>query len=145
MAVALQIPSDWKPVHPTGVLLAAKRVAEDGAFTPNVIVRVISRPAGFEVTDALSELKTYAATKTRGVTSEPYQAVIGGRQFVGCDLSWVDDKAGTVLQAHLFSAVPSGSSFQLVEVTGSVGGAQARRDYPEIKAVMKSLTVADPA
>ena len=141
LAVTLQIPQDWRPVHPTGVVLAARRVAEEGAFVPNVVVRIESRPAGFEVTDALSELKAFAASKPQGTTSQPYQAEIDGRQFVGCDVSWVDDRAGTVLQAHLFSAVPSGPSLQLVQVTGSVGGAQARTDYPTIKAIVKSLTV----
>ena len=143
-AVTLQIPQDWKALPTPGTVMAARRVAEDGTFVPNVIVRIKSQPAGFEVTDALTELKTFAAERPQGVTSKPYKAEIDGRQFVGCDLSWVDAKVGTVLQAHLFSVVPSGSSLQVVQVTGSVGGAQAPKDYPTIKAIMKSLTVGTP-
>jgi hypothetical protein len=141
LAITLQIPQDWKALPTPGTVMAARRVAEDGNFIPNVIVRVESRPAGFEVTDALTELKAFAAKRPQGTTSKPYQAEIDGRQFVGCDVSWVDDKVGTVLQAHLFSAEPSGSSLELVQVTGSVGGAQARVDYATLKAIMKSLTV----
>ena len=143
-AITLQIPDDWLPVHSPGAVLAARCGAEQGAFVPNVVVRIERRPAGFEVADALAELRQLAAARREGTISEPFKAELDGRLFVGCDLSWVDDQAGTVLQAHLFGGVPSGPFVQLVQVTGSVGGAQAREDYPTIKAVMKSLTVGAP-
>jgi hypothetical protein len=140
-AVTLAIPDDWKPVHSPGAVMAARRGAEEGTFVPNVVVRIERRPADFEVSDALTELRTFVAGRPQGTISEPFQAELDGRQFVGCDLSWVDDRVGTVLQAHLFGGLPSGPFLQLVQVTGSVGGAQAREDYPTIKAIMKSLTV----
>jgi len=124
--------------------MAARRVAQEGTFVPNVVVRIERRPVDFEVTDALTELKAFAAERPQGTTSEPFKAELDGLRFVGCDLSWVDDQVGTVLQAHLFGGVPSGPFLQLVQVTGSVGGAQAREDYPTIKTIMKSLTVATP-
>lgn len=143
-AITLQIPDDWLPVHSPGAVMAARRAAEEGTFVPNVVVRIERRPADFEVTDALTELKQYAAQRPQGTTSEPFKAELDGQLFVGCDLSWVDDRVGTVLQAHLFGGVPSGPFLQLVQVTGSVGGAQAREEYPTLKAIMKSLTVATP-
>ena len=143
-AITLQIPLDWIPVHSPGTVMAARRVAQEGTFVPNVVVRIERRPVDFEVTDALTELKAFAAERPQGTTSEPFKAELDGRLFVGCDLSWVDDQVGTVLQAHLFGGVPSGPFLQLVQVTGSVGGAQAREDYPTIKTIMKSLTVAAP-
>ena len=144
-AITLQIPDGWKPVHSSGAVMAARRIVEQGTFVPNVVIRVERRPADFEVTDALDELKAYAAQRPQGTTSEPFKVELDGRLFVGCDLSWVDDEVGTVIQAHLFGGVPSGLFLQLVQVTGSVGGAQAREDYPAIKAIMKSLTVTAPA
>lgn len=143
-AIALQIPPDWTPVHAPGAVMAARSAAEDGGFVPNVVVRIERRPPDFEITDALAELKQYAAARAQGTTSEPYESELDGRAFVGCDLSWVDDQVGTVLQAHLFGAVPSGPFLQLVQVTGSVGGAQAGEDYPTVTTIMKSLTVAAP-
>jgi hypothetical protein len=143
-ALTLQIPDSWLPVHSPGTVMAARRGAEEGTFVPNVVVRVERRPAGFEVTEALSELGKFAVARPQGTISEPFRAELDGRLFVGCDLSWVDDKVGTVLQAHLFGCLPSGPFLQLVQVTGSVGGAQARKDYPTIRAVMKSLTVGVP-
>lgn len=143
-AITLQIPEDWEPVHASGAVMAARRAADDGTFVPNVVVRIERRPADFEITDALAELKAFAAERPQGTTSEPFTTKFDGQPFVGCDLSWVDDHAGTVLQAHLFGGFASGLFLQLVQVTGSVGGAHARADYPTVKAIMKSLTVAAP-
>jgi hypothetical protein len=139
--ITLQIPKDWKPVHTAQIALGAKRVAETGTFDPNVIVRIVRRTAGFETTDSITELKDYAATKPQGTTSEPYNVEIDGRQFLGCDVSWVDPKVGTVLQAHLFSGAPSGSIVELIQVIGGVGGAQAHEELLSVKAIMKTLTV----
>jgi hypothetical protein len=143
-AITLQIPDDWLPVHLPGAVMAARRGPEEGSFAPNVVVRIERRPTGFEVTDAITELRRLAAARPQGTISEPFKVELDGRLFVGCDLSWVDDQVGTVLQAHLFGGVPSGPFLQLVQVTGSVGGAQAREDYPAIKAIIKSLTVGAP-
>lgn len=143
-ALTLQLPDDWAPVHTSGAVMAARRAADEGAFAPNVVVRVERRSVDFELGDAIAELKAFAAEHPQGATSEPFTTELDGRVFVGCDVSWVDDQVGTVLQAHLFGGVPSGPYLQLVQVTGSVGGAQAREDYPAIKAIMKSLTVAAP-
>ncbi|MHB8184629.1 MAG: hypothetical protein ACYDDU_00830 [Dermatophilaceae bacterium] len=143
-AVTLQIPQNWEPVHALGVVMATRRAADDGTFVPNVVVRIERRPVDFEVTDALAELNQFAAERPAGTTSEPSEAELDGRLFVGCDLSWVDDQVGTVLQTHLFGVVPSGPFVQLVQVTGSVGGAQSGRDYPIVTTIMRSLTVALP-
>jgi len=140
-AVTLHIPQDWKPVHAPGAVMAARSASEDGAFVPNVVVRIERRPVGFEVADALAELTQLAAERPQGTISAPTEVDLDGRLFVGCDLSWVDDRVGTVLQTHLFGVVPSGPFLQLVQVTGSVGGAQARRDHPTVTAIMRSLTV----
>jgi hypothetical protein len=143
-AITLQIPEDWEPVHATDAVMAARRAADDGTFIPNVVVRVERRPAGFATSDALAELKAFVAERPHGTTSEPFTTELDGQPFLGCDLSWVDDQVGTVLQAHLFGGVPSGPFFQLVQVTGSVGGAGTQEDYPAVKAIMNSLTVAAP-
>ena len=143
-AITLQIPEDWESVHAPGAVIAARRAADDGSFVPNVVVRIERRPADFEITDALAELRAFAAERPQGTTSEPFNAELDGHAFVGCDLSWVDDRVGTVLQAHLLGGIPSGPFVQLVQVTGSVGGARASADHPTVRTIMKSLTVAAP-
>jgi hypothetical protein len=143
-AITLQIPDDWQPVPLLGAVMAARRTGEQSGFVPNIVVRTERRAADFELTEALVELKAYAGEHQQGVTSEPFKVELDGRLFIGCDLSWVDEQAGTVLQAHLFGGVASGPFFQLVQVTGSVGGAQGQVEYPTIKAIMKSLKVSAP-
>jgi len=143
-AITLQIPEGWESVHAPGAVIAARRAADDGTFVPNVVVRIERRPADFEITDALTELRAFAAERPQGTTSEPFNVELAGQEFVGCDLSWVDDHVGTVLQAHLLGGIPSGPFVQLVQVTGSVGGARASADYPTVKTIMSSLRVAAP-
>ena len=140
-AITLRVPEDWKPVHAPGAVMAARRAGEDGAFVPNVVVRIERRPVDFEISEALAELRQFVAQRPKGTSSEPFKAELDGRLFVGCDLSWVDDVVGTVLQAHLFGGVPSGLFLQLIQVTGSVAGAQAAEDYPIVKTIMKILRV----
>jgi len=143
-AITLQLPDDWLPTYPPGSVMAARRATDEGGFVPNVVVRIELRPADFEITDALSELRRFVEERPQATSSEPVKFELDGRALVGCDLSWVDDRVGTVLQAHLFEGVDSGPVRQLVQVTGSVGGAQAGEHYPIIKAIMHSLTVEAP-
>ena len=143
-AVTLRIPQDWEPVHAPGAVMSARSASDDGAFVPNVVVRIERRPVGFEVADALAELTKLVAERHQGTISASSKVELDGRPFVGCDLSWVDDRVGTVLQTHLFGVVASDSYLQLVQVTGSVGGAQALRDHPIVAAIMRSLTVEAP-
>jgi hypothetical protein len=144
-AVTLHIPQDWEPVHAPGSVMAARSASDAGAFVPNVVVRIERRPVDFKIAEALAELTQFAAERRQGTASAPSEVELDGRLFVGCDLSWVDDQVGTVLQTHLFGLVPSGPFLHLVQVTGSVGGAQARRDHPTVTTIMRSLTVEAPS
>jgi hypothetical protein len=145
--ISLQIPHDWEPIHPAGAVMGARQTSDEGgAFVPNVVVRVDPRPADFELADALTGLRRFVAERPEGTSSEPVKVELNGRMLLGCDLAWVDDRIGTVLQAHLFESLliegpASGPFVQLVQITGSVGGARAQQDYPTIKAIMHSLTV----
>lgn len=141
--VRLQIPEDWHAVHVPGTALAAAREDRPGTFTPNVVVRMTTRPADSDVAEALAELREYARSKPEGVVSEPFTAELSGVRFLGCDVSWVDGEAGTLVQAHLFGHVPRGELVELVQLTGSVGGAQAQEDYGAVKDVLQSLWIGD--
>ncbi|MDQ1483677.1 MAG: hypothetical protein QOF35_1753 [Actinomycetota bacterium] len=138
-AVTLQVPDDWLPVYSPGTVLAAREQTDEGRFASNVIVRIDRRPADFEISEALNELREFAGGRREGTVSSTFEADLDGRLFVGCDVAWVDEQVGTVLQAHLFGILRSGPFVQLVQVTGSVGGAQA--SYVAIKDILKSLRV----
>src|SRR5512141_344153 len=96
--ITLHIPKDWQPVHAPGAVMAARCASDAGTFVPNVVVRIERRPVDFEIAEALAELTRYAAERPQGTISAPSEVELDGRLFVGCDLSWVDDQVGTVLQ-----------------------------------------------
>ena len=141
-AVTLAVPDDWEPVYSPATVLAARLYAADqGTFLPNVVVRIERRSADFDVPDAISEIREFIGERPQGTMAEPFKVDLNGLKFIGCDLSWVDDKFGTVLQLHLFHGVRSGPFVQVVQITGSVAGAQAHEDYPSLRAIMETLTV----
>lgn len=155
--VAFDAPAPWEPLHVPGAALALIRPAPEGVFNPNVVVTLAPQAAGFELSDALDTLDETARQRTRGATSEPYEADITGYRFIGRNLSWVDDDAGTVLQLHLFGSVPrpdanagadaksggqSVDAVDLVHVTGTVGAAEAVHDYAQVRDLIATMTVA---
>ena len=141
--VTIEVPDDWDAVPVAGTVLAARQ-HDDGrdSFLPNVVVRVDRRSSATGLDEALGEVRRYVADKPRGEASEPFRSDFGGRRWVGCNVSWVEPGAGTVLQAHLFTLLPAGDLQDLVQVTGSVGGDRAQEDYPLIKKVIQQVTVA---
>jgi hypothetical protein len=150
-SVALEVPEGWQPAHAPGTTMAA-RLPRDGAFAPNVFVRVERCGPEYRIEESLEQIASLA-TSRGGAVSEPYAAELGGAQFVGCDATWPDADVETVLQANLFHLVPSGASAascapahlahlaHLVQLTGAVGGADAVADYELIRQVLTTARV----
>ena len=139
---ALEVPDGWEPVSVPGTALAA-RVADHGqpTFLANVVLRFERRAGDYTLADALEEVVEYAHAKPRGEAGEPFTASFGGHEYAGRNVSWVDPAAGTVVQAHLFTLLPAGDLQDLVQITGSVGGANATDDYRTIQEVIQRVTV----
>ena len=60
---------------------------------------------------------------------------------VGVNVSWRDEAVGDVVQAHLFAGARRGQVVDLLQVTGSVGGPDAGREYTGIQRVMQTVRV----
>lgn len=144
-SIEVDLPDDWEPVQAPGTVLAARRrTASASGFVTNLVVRIERREPGMQVPTALDEIRGTAERRPQGVTSEPFAAQLGGVDFVGLDLSWVDEQVGTVLQAHLFHVVPAGDPAgtpQLVQLTGSCAGPQAQEEYEVLRTVLSSARV----
>lgn len=140
-SVTMDIPEDWVPLHAGDAALAACRTEREGEFTPNVLVRLSAHPAEFDLQQLVDEMRQYALAKPEGAVGQPIEVELGGVSFVGCDVSWVDEQAGTLLQVHLFGAVPNGVGQDVVQLTGSVGGARAKEDYPVLQQIFGSVRV----
>lgn len=144
--VSLDVPDDWVATPAPDAVLAARRPGEAGEFMSNVVVRVDHREDGFVVDRAVEEIRRNAASRPSGESAGVFRGEIDGVPFDGVDISWVDERAGTILQVHLFSAVPpvvEGGATYLVQMIGSVGAARAEVDYPTIKQIMLSARI-DP-
>lgn len=140
-SVTVDIPDTWAPVRVGGTLLSCRRINSDHGFAPNVVVRGFQRSADFSMRDALAELTSFLDGQQDGSLDEPFEVELGEVPFLGVNASWVDPEIGTVVQIHLFAGSRRGRIVDLVQVTGSVGGADAEGAYAEVQAVLQTVRV----
>ena len=139
-SVAVDVPEDWIPVHAPGTALAAK-LPREGGFDPNVIVSIEQCGAALTEEESLRRIEALAQSRG-GVISEPYAAELGHARFVGCDATWPDADVETILQANLFHIVRperEGAAAWVVQLSGSVGGPSAEKDYELVRSVLASV------
>jgi len=145
--VLLDVPDDWEPVSTLTTRLAARAVAESD-FHTNVVVTIDRRPEGTQVGEALDELAVESTRRPEGTVSESFHAEFGGHEWVGCELSWTDERVGRILQVHLFAVVrpeePTIPVF-LVQLTGCCLAQHEDRDYPTVKKVLSSVRLGPSA
>lgn len=142
--VSLELPEGWEPTSAPGALLAARKPGPVGQFMSNVIVRVDHREDGFTVDRAIEEIRADAAQRTQGETAGVFRGEIDDCAFDGIDLSWVDQRAGTLLQVHLFHTLEplvTGGAVTLLQLVGTCGGGTAAADYPVLKSILRSARV----
>ena len=58
----------------------------------------------------------------------PYAAALGGAHVLGCDATWSDPLARTVLHANPFRVAGAGDAAYLAQLTEAVGGTAAQGD-----------------
>lgn len=142
--VSLDLPEGWEPASTPGTLLSARRPGAEGAFMSNVLVRVEHREDGFTVDRAVEEIRATAAERAQGETAGVFRGPIDGLDFDGIDLSWVDERAGTLLQVHLFHTLEPlvpGGAVNLLQFVGTCGASTAATDYPVLKTIFLSARV----
>ena len=141
-SVALDVPDTWEPVSVPAVVLAARQREVNADFTPNVIVRVGTRPEHDSVADALMELRGTVEARPQAAVSQPRPVTIGGLEFQRVDVSWVDPQFGTIHQLHAFAGLPREDTLQdFVHITGSAGGAGGEADLAVVEQVVQSARV----
>ncbi|HEY7717508.1 MAG TPA: hypothetical protein VH915_02035 [Pedococcus sp.] len=140
-SVSLDVPDDWEPVSVPSVVLAAKASGEHPEFTPNVIVRVGTRPGLDQPADALMELAGSLEGRADAQIGTPEPVEVGGTTFHRCDVSWTDPRGVAIRQTHLFAGLPREDGLQdFVHVTGSRGG-RPGADDTVVAAVLDSVKV----
>lgn len=140
--VELDMPDGWIQVWAPDTLIAIRDGAEGSDhFLANVVVRFYQRMAPFGPEQIHAELGEYVQQRRDGELGALKQQTVGGREFVGADIAFVDDEAGTVGQAHWFTAQRQNDVMDVVQVTGSYSGARREQDYAIIDRIIDSIRV----
>lgn len=140
-SVTVDVPETWAPVRVGGTLLSCRRIESDHGFAPNVVVRGFQRTSDFTMRDALAELRGFVDGQPQGSIDEPFEIELDEVPFLGVNVSWDDPEIGTVVQIHLFAGSRRGRIVDLVQVTGSVGGADAETAYAEVQGILQTVRV----
>ncbi len=139
--VRLDVPETWAPVRLGGTLMSCRRATSDEGFAPSIVVRGYQRGPDFTVAEALSELGDYVRGQTDGRIDPPFDLELGGTMLRGVNASWRDPVVGQVVQVHLFASSRRGPVVDLIQVTGSVGGADAQSAYAEVRSILSTLRI----
>ncbi|MCE1179083.1 MAG: hypothetical protein LWW86_08670 [Micrococcales bacterium] len=139
-SVSVDIPESWTPLRVPGTLMAARETSSASALAPNIIVRGSTRPGYFSIEHALDELRETVEGQG-GEMDPPFEITLDGMPYVGVNVHWDDSRMGQVVQAHLFCGSRRGNVVDLVQITGSVSGAQAREQYDEVQAILETARV----
>lgn len=138
-SVSLEVPDTWEPVSVPAVALAARQAEQNADFTPNVIVRLGTRPALDQVADAVMELRASTENRPGAQIGEAQPIQLDGLQFHRVDLSWTDAQFGVVHQVHAFASLQRDDAVQdFVHITGSAGGQGGETDLALVEQVILS-------
>jgi hypothetical protein len=141
-SVSIDVPDSWEPVSAPAVVLAAKQTEVNADFTPNVIIRLGTRPENDSPADALMELRGSVDQRPQAEVSEIRTVQINEQEFHRVDVSWLDPQFGTIRQIHAFASLPREDALQdFVHVTGSAGGAGVDADVPVVEQVIASTRI----
>lgn len=140
--LALDMPEGWVQVWAPDTLVAIRDAAEGaGHFLANVVVRFSQRPAPFGPDEIHAELSEYVAQRREGQIGGWQHLEVGGREFVGADLAFVDGEAGAVGQVHWFTTQRSTDVLDVIQVIGSYALTRREPDYGTIVRIVESLRI----
>lgn len=140
--IHLEMPEGWTQVWAPDTLIAI-RDDEQGAehFLANVVVRFYQRLAPFGADEITAELADYVKQREQGELGPLKTQDVGGREFLGADLAFIDPQAGTVAQVHWFTAQQQNDVLDVIQVTGSYAGSRRETDYATIDRIVDSIRV----
>lgn len=138
--VSIDIPDTWDTTSLPGVAIAASAVPPREDFTPNVIVRVGTRPVHDQPADVLMEVVGAMQDKADSVVGAAEQVEIDGVQWTRVAVQWTDPQGLRIHQTHQSAGLPRDEQVQdFIHLTGSTGGAGAETDTPAVNEVLQSV------
>lgn len=140
--IHLEMPEGWVQVWAPDTLVAIRDDAQGADhFLANLVVRFYQRLAPFGAEEITAELRDYATQRQQGELGPLKTQEVGGREFLGADLAFVDPQAGTIAQVHWFTAQQRNDVLDVIQVTGSYAGSRRETDYATIDRIVDSIRV----
>jgi hypothetical protein len=140
--VSIDIPDSWETMSVPGVAIAAVQAERNADFTPNLIVRVGTRPALDQPADVLMEVAGAMQDRPDAHLGPAEQVELGGVQWTRVSVAWTDAQGLPIRQTHLSHGLPRDSEVQdFFHLTGSTGGASAESDAAVVQGVLESVRI----
>lgn len=138
--IELTLPDGWI-AEPGGDAVLRAVHGRGGDHAPELTAYV--RTSRDATTDSLvDDLASQAQGRDEGEADETFTVEIGGREWTGLNVSWVDAGEAVYL-VHLLTAVEAGEVTHLVRLTGRISGPDSEREYEAVQAILETALV-DP-
>lgn len=139
-SVALDVPDDWEPLNAQGSLIAVAQRVEAGQFRPNVVVAISRFTGDYQLATAIEAVvRKFGEQKDISEIGREERTVLGVPGF-RMEVSFSDERVGTLVQAIHLAVVRQGGVADLVQITGSCSASQAREIWPVVRSVLESAT-----
>ena len=140
--VHLEMPEGWIQVWAPDTLIAIRDDAQgEDHFLANLVLHFYQRVAPFGADEITAELSEQAQQRDQGELGPLKSQDVGGRQWLGADLAFVDARAGAIGQVHWFTAQQQNDVIDVLQVTASYAGARRETDYATIDRIVDSIRV----
>ncbi len=140
-AIGIDIPDDWQGFTLAGAVLAAAAPEVPGEFRPNVVVSITRFDAGYQLSTAADAIAEKFAGLDDAHEIGRDVSTIGGVEWAHIESTFLDPRVGTLVQAAHLAVITHGPVADLVQVTGSVTGSQAKAGLLDtIRTIQRSAT-----
>lgn len=141
--VVMDCPEGWAPRSLPEAQIAILQERPEGEFRPNVLVVIqrLSPEQTFEavVQRALAKFESLPGYKEVGRV----QTTVSGLPALRVEGAWTSDSTGTMAQALRLAVVEHDGVRDVVEITGTCAGSQAKEVWSTVRAIQDSVELAN--
>lgn len=139
-SVTIDAPEGWVPITAQGSILAVAKRSEDGVFSPNVVVAISRFTGEYQLSTAIEAVsRKYSEQKDVAELGREERQVLGVPGF-RIEAGYADDRVGTLMQGTHLAVVRQSNVADLVQITGTCTGSQAREIWPVIRGILESAS-----
>lgn len=139
--ISIDVPDDWQGLTLAGAVIAAAAPEVPGEFRPNVVVSVTRFDAGYALDTAEQAILQKFAGLEQAHEIGRDRVTVEGVEWAHIESTFLDPRAGTLVQAVHAAVVSHGRVADLVQITASVTGSQAQAGLIDtIRTIQRSAT-----